>query len=142
MTAPSTSVTLVHTDDANPDAARYRISNKTGHDTALATITADAGNLSTDAFDVGNALLGGELTPGMAPYVAAMVMTTGNNPKAQHIAALGIVCGITRCGSEGAMPLRMSAGTMTGTIKWSEIQGADRDVTVNVFTLVEPEGWL
>lgn len=146
MTAPTSQVTLVHTDDAAPDAPKYRISNKVGHDTALATVTVTAGN--TDAFDVGNVLIG-SATPNMVPYLAAVIMTLGPTPISPPVAALGVVCGITRCGAPGAKPLRAEgvapstdAHAVVGVVKWSEIMGADRDVTVNVFALVEPEGWV
>lgn len=140
MSAPTLAVTAIHTDDANPSASKFRVSAVAGHDTALVTVETDTGNAGT-AFDVGGALLG-DLTPSMIPYLAAIIITAGSRTSTPAT-ALGAVCGISRCGADGVMPLA-GYGTVDTvlTVKRNDLTGADGDKTLNVFALVEPEGWL
>lgn len=127
MSAPSTSIVSVHTEDADPDAAAYRISAVPGHDVATAVVSIDTGT-----------------SPGVTPYVAAVRLVTGAARNLGVIANLGAVCGLSRCGGPGVMPLRIedSPVEMTFEIPEAKIAGADRDVTVTLWTLVEPAGWV
>lgn len=160
---PTTTIVSVHTDDANPDAAKYRISNKAGHTQAVVTIAADTGigplrpgvgirpgagrRPSDGSFPIGDVIVGGDLTPGMVPFISCVMLTKGNAPTASKpVGNLGAVCGIHRCGAEGVMPLHVEVNqgrveTVTENIDYSEVAGPDGDVTINAFTLVEPYGW-
>lgn len=164
MRQPSVTITNVHTDDANPDAAKYRISNKAGHTQAVATIKADTGVgelrpgagvrpgqglvPSNGSWLVGDALPGGDLTPGMIPFISCVLTTKGNTPIASKpVGNLGAICGVHRCGGEGVMPLHVEVRErrfklFTETVDYAEVAGPDGDVPINVFVLVEPLGWI
>lgn len=123
--AVSSAVLNVHTDDANPDASLYKISNKAGHTDATATIRISG-------------TLGGS-------SIGAIRMVTSTDRRAAPVANLGCVCGIDRCGAPGVRPLKVSTvpWDFVGLVTYAEAgAGADRDVTVNVFTLIDPDGWV
>lgn len=191
MTAPSSAVVSVHTTDATPDVANFKVSNRAGEDTATVTLRFSTGSSplrpgvgvrpglgrrpSDGAFEVGGAIPGGDLTPDMEPYVAAYRLTSGATRNVGPLVAnLGCVCGLDRCGVPGVMPLRMKprvvdSGPIIGPINGArvgapttflaarvtvsnvtelvavpEFHGAlvEGDNTINVFALVEPEGWI
>lgn len=140
---PSNSVVSVHTEDAAPDAPKFRLSAVAGHDTANVVISAVTGADAADRqIDPGGILLG-DATPGMYPYIASIRLTLGPRT-ATPIASLGCVCGLDRCGAPGAMPLHVETDkTYNFVVREQQIAGGpDGDVTVNVYTLTEPEGWV
>lgn len=168
MTAPTNIVVSVITTDKDPATPKHRISAKLGEDTASVTINVNPGNAPLrpgvsvrpgvgvkpggGTFDVGPALPG-DATPGMVPYLAAYRMVAGPRT-GKTVANLGCVCGLDRCGAPGVVPLhieakRVGGGPATVTpdittpVSYSELAPAgDGDVTISVYALVEPEGWL
>lgn len=82
-----TAVVAVHTEDADPDQAPYRLSDKAGHDSAQVTITVDA-----------------------PTAVRAWLLREGGvSPlDGRRVAGEGAVCGLARCGRDG--PLALAPG--------------------------------
>lgn len=170
MTAPTNTV-AVTTTDADPTAPTHRISAIPGENTATVKVNINPGNAplrpgvgvrpgvglqpGSGAFDVGGALPGEDLTPDMQPYVGAYRMIRAPGTRAaKPLHSIGCVCGLDRCGAPGVKPLRIEAKRVGGrmptvapdittTVTYSELAPAgDGDVTVTVYALVEPEGWV
>lgn len=117
----ATTVTIdsVTTADAVPTAVPHRISNKTGKSTATVTFTTNgSGKIRAWMIRVGGAGLTSGLRAGGG----------------------GVVCGVTRCGSERSLALAL-ATPVTEDVTYAEAApNADGTYSVNVYGATD-DGW-
>jgi hypothetical protein len=123
---------------------------------------------SSGGFDVGNVLLG-DVAPDDIPYVGAFRLVAGTR-NGRRIGGIGCVTGLDRCAAPGVMPLRVEAkrvwnigplpeqmvaddgqfcppeqlaNPIVTQVKYADVAPhADGDVEIDVYALIEPEGWV
>lgn len=161
---PSSNVVSVHTEDAAPDAPKYRLSALAGHNMATVVVFADSGNVplrpraglhpGAGLYPAGEIepgdLIPGDLAPSDDLYVAAIRLTRRPSDTAPAsltnptVGRLGVVCGHTRCGEQGAMPLRVFPAKNNTTRVFTSAMGggADGDRTIDAYILIEGIGWV